>query len=1079
MGQALFFIDDVAALRAKIAGLDGSLAQLWENMVGYTRNRPEFSWMLAPFAAVITGADAEIALARRTMVDYCRRLPERALSTDVQEHFWCPSFQVARMGIYYSWLREMDYLSDREAALCEQNLLDYCFAHQYTSGLTKHHQDVVNNQTLSLSFGCTVLGHLLGYRLANSPTARTIMAEGLAHLRTRISSYPAGGWGGEGSTYQAQIVGPGVSLASLALEAITGTDVFFRRSSPEHASPADVALMAHRCIMSDGLMLPWDNYGFYVSQISLTSAVLARKTGDAAYVNWVHTHRLFKPYVLFGWGRDEKVLTLLFWPESAQRSTTRAFTSWSAPIVGATYVSPDEWISFMQMCDEHGAGSAVGRPQCNPNHVVYTAFGAQLFADGMSPAFRFPGCSKEVPHIAGMQRIDWSCGGPGAHSCVLIDGEEAYIPTVPAHGQVTAFADLGEAALLATDSAASYQPTYDVTAVRRTSALLAGGRVLVIRDDVQAESPHAYLSRYYVRPTLQALPAQDGCPHYAIDTPERVRFHLLPLTAGTVDISTRDGFPAEFEGRSAQLDCHHPQTGTASTVSLLVIAEDQVEPLDDVSEGWQVYGGSTQDDQAPRGAAVAVDSCLTALDAVRDDRVVTLRKTLPLATGREICLQLPRGLRSCPVLVNGVPVDIELPERFRPADDTPGATRVTKDLLQPWFTLRSADDAADCCEVTVVFERLPGTDHLYNDMPDGSFLQGHGPATLGAVRTDAFAPQVRYTDGRLTISGLRGETLDVDLVALTDGQLRVTGGVGEAFLQTSAQDGVFQATRPVNLSLTGDAIRLGDLGDPFQMTITRYDAPVEIAWRGGTLQVTYRGQQAFTLSFTAEDLLALIVNGDHLDAGTAPAREIRLTGHLPVSDQPYEQDAAMRWAFDTVAPADALIALLGHEHWQVRMAAAITLGQRREASARAALLALLQEERDEELFENTHEYFWFVHPQSPEFVGDNYLLRREDDPRKFDAWSRRWRLKGQVARALGRIGGPGVEEALLASLTDRQDFHYYVCVCHALADCGTVQALPRLRRLLDYDEWCTQCAAKDAINAIEGRQTAVETSLGR
>ncbi|MHB9024693.1 MAG: HEAT repeat domain-containing protein [Armatimonadota bacterium] len=1074
MGQSLFLIDDVSCLREKIAGLDGPLAQFWESIAGFTRNRPGISWMLAPFTAVVTGRDADIALARQSMVDYCRRLPGRSLSTDVQEHFWCPSFQVARMGIYYSWLRELGYIDGREAAVCEQNLLDYCFAHQYTSGLTKHHTDVKNNQTLSLSFGCTTLGHILGYRLSSSPTARTIMAEGLKHLRTRISNYPAGGWGGEGSTYQTLIVGPGVSLASLALEAITGADVFFRRSGPEFASPAEVALMSHRCIMPDGLMLPWDNYGFFVSQISLTSAVLARKTGDASYVNWVNAQRLFKPYIHFGWGRDEKMLTLLFWPESANCSTERAFSSWSAPIVGAEYVSPDERVAFMQMCDEHGAGSEVGRPQCNPNHVVYTAYGAQLFSDGMGSAFRFPSCTKEVPHISGMQRIDWSGGGPGAHSCILIDGQEDYIPTERAHGQVTAFADLGEAALLATESAASYQPTYDVTSVRRTSALLAGGRALIIRDDVQAESPHTYQTRFFVRPTLQEMPAQEGRPYFVIDTPERVRFHLLPLEQAQVVRRVREGFPREFEGRSAQLDFLHPNSGTTSSFSLLVIAEDQVEPLEDVTDGWQVYGGPTREEQEPRGKTVPVDTCLAALDGIQRDRVVSLRKTLPLAAGREVCLQLSRGLRSCPVLVNGQPIDVELPERFRPADDTPGATRVTKDLLQPWLTLQTAGGSAGLCEVTVVFERLPGSDHIYADLPDDSFLQGYGPATLGTARLESFAPWVDFVEGRLTVSGLRGESLEANLDTMAEGQLIAASAAGTAYLQSPSQAGAFQASRPLNISLTADTIRLGDLGEPFYLTIERYDAPVEIDWHGGTLQVVYRGKQELALSFATTDLLALIINGDFTDAGTAPAREIRLTGHPAVTEQPYQQDEAMRWAFDTGAPADTLIALLTHEHWEVRMAAANALGQRREASAREALLALLAEERDEEIFENKQEYFWFVRGLDPQFAGDNCLLRREDNPRKFDAWNRRWRLKGQVARALGHIGGPGVEEALLASLSDQQDFHYYVCVCDALIECGTERSLPRLRQFLDYDEWNTQRSSEEAIAAIEARRgTAV------
>ena len=1083
--NSLFLIDSLSTLRTKINRLAGPMETMWSNMRGLIHTRPDVTWMLTPFVAVVTAEKSDIETARREMLTYFRRLPGRSLSIDVQQDFWCPSFQVARMGIYYSWLRELGWISDAEAAECEQILLDYAFAHMYTSGLTKHDTDITNNQTLSLSFGCTVVGHLLGYRLNASPAARMIMAEGLKHLRLRVSNMPRGGWSGEGSTYQAQVVGPGVSLASIALEAITGKDVFFRRENPDCATPAEVAEMAHRCTMPDGLMLPWDNYGFFVSQISLTSAVLARKKQDNSYLNWVAKLRLNKPYIHFGWGRDEKALSLLFWPDNACTGTSRAFPGWASEDVGGQYVSPDEQIGFFQMCDEHGAGMEVGRPECNPNHVVYGAFGAQLFTDGRvanSSVFRFPGCQKKVATITGMAERNWSCGSPGAHSCLLIDGQEGYIPTRRTHGKVECFENLGETALISTESAASYQPTYDVTSVRRTTALFAGGRALVIRDHVEALTPHSYQSRFYLRPAIRETSPQNGLPGFVVDTPECVRFHLFALDKCSVSRKEIAGFPAVFEGRSALLDFNHAAPGTRSEFNLLVLSEELVEPLSDVTEGWGVYGGPSLNEQQTRSMLVPIDAYLVARPELKSDRVVTLRKTLSFESvpfAREICLRLPLGLRKCPVFVNGQPVSTELPDEFRPAQDSEGGFNSTPALLlHPWITLKKAEDSwTGPCEVTVVFERVTGSNHLYSDLLADAFPLGYGPAALGAVRKEIFEPAISYDKGLLRISGLRGKTITADLNRMEFSpplcELRKAPNAGGDLKEENSLK-----YRPVKPELDGDTIRLGQLNESFKITVERYDAPAEIDWHGGTLQVAYRGLRNLKLFFSSDDVLAVIVNGVFMRTADKGEHVVCLSG-ANTAAKPYAQDAALArcWEGASDASAAELISLLAHDDWQVRMAAALTLGERREEGAREALLACLDAERDEEIFENKKAYCWFVRGNADAFEGDKTPIRREDDPARFAAWSRRWRLKGQISRALGRIGGPGVEEALLRSIKDGQDFHYYVCVCQALRDCGTEKSLPALERFLNYEEWCTQRYAQDAVGAIASRCAAASQRI--
>jgi hypothetical protein len=165
------------------------------------------------------------------------------------------------------------------------------------------------------------------------------------------------------------------------------------------------------------------------------------------------------------------------------------------------------------------------------------------------------------------------------------------------------------------------------------------------------------------------------------------------------------------------------------------------------------------------------------------------------------------------------------------------------------------------------------------------------------------------------------------------------------------------------------------------------------------------------------------------------------------------------------------IALLKDDDWQVRMAAALALGIRKDKSARDGLIELFLSEKDELIYENRKELIWFVHKNDEASIErlDNIPFNPQEQPEWFAAWSRRWRLKGHCANALGYIGGEDVEKLLIESVKDGQDFQYYVCVCKALRSCGTALSLPLLYKFLEFNEVCTQKFAQDAINEINKR----------
>ncbi|HEY3378516.1 MAG TPA: hypothetical protein VGL77_13575 [Armatimonadota bacterium] len=273
------------------------------------------------------------------------------------------------------------------------------------------------------------------------------------------------------------------------------------------------------------------------------------------------------------------------------------------------------------------------------------------------------------------------------------------------------------------------------------------------------------------------------------------------------------------------------------------------------------------------------------------------------------------------------------------------------------------------------------------------------------------------------------------------------------------------------MRLTSDTIALGRLEQPFTLSIAQYDAPLEIAWQAGVLQITYRGQLPLRITGSAPTACAVLCNEQRSasDADGAIAVLVGCSTMVPAQDT---TASYLHWWLappgDAAVTAEILTALR-HDDWHVRLIAAAACEVRRESAAREVLLALLHEEEQAPLYENSQPHNWFVCGGVDEFAGDWAPLRRAEDPARFDAWSRRWRLQGQVARALGHIGGAGVEDAVLASLTDEQDFHYYVCICHALEACGTRAAIPTLTRLAQYPEACTNIAAARALTVVTAR----------
>ena len=98
------------------------------------------------------------------------------------------------------------------------------------------------------------------------------------------------------------------------------------------------------------------------------------------------------------------------------------------------------------------------------------------------------------------------------------------------------------------------------------------------------------------------------------------------------------------------------------------------------------------------------------------------------------------------------------------------------------------------------------------------------------------------------------------------------------------------------------------------------------------------------------------------------------------------------------------------------------------------------------------------------------------DREQIDAWMCRWRVKQAACFALGEIGGECGREAVSddavahlsrLAISDEDDYQVKAAACHALGRIGDPDALPALKQMTEYQEFCARTEARKAVAAIE------------
>jgi len=541
--------------RLKAAG--GHPAAAWNAIERDVRKAPKAYFWYLPYVALMTEDKAIIAQAREQIDFYLYRTDNCGLMTGLQFHHWCYAFPHARWALWFDAMRRAgfytaDEATERAAAFVRIQHRDF-----FSGMLTKPYPECVDNQGTSLALSCLVTGMLFGDEPGSGAIARAMSEEALPRALSFIGHIDPSGYSGEGSTYQCRIIAMILPLLVEVIERILDKNVFDTPQEPNGACPRDILHMSAHSTMPSGLMLPWDDYG-YMLGIKSPLAYLASRTRDPFIMHLLLHCCDWTDNSNAGWGNDDIIWALAFWPEGMEAKSDSTWTPWARKNVGGVLVDPAGTRYLMQMWDS--TAPVPLRTHVNPNALVLEADGVPLTADGCLAHNKDAGCNRFDFDDTYRERRGMSfettsfnygrCTG-GAHNVLLIDGREGLRPEPGFAKQELRHFDENKQ-ILSGDVTGLYQSTEsDTRRVWRTSRLVENAFWLV-EDLACFHTPHKVTSRWFFRPEATAV--EGGLD---LHTPEGVRLQMRALLGnGGMSIETVEGYPMGPDKRCCLADAH-------------------------------------------------------------------------------------------------------------------------------------------------------------------------------------------------------------------------------------------------------------------------------------------------------------------------------------------------------------------------------------------------------------------------------------------------------------------------------------------------------------------------------------------
>lgn len=1103
MKNEYLFVADLAAFRRKMKRLSPTAGRIWRSLevLPNAGGNERYS---AAFRYLVTGKEpyAKEALGqiRKAMEFYLAG----ELSMDVQFHTWCNAAPMARLATMLDWIADSRSVSARDFAQIKEAMLDYTFKHPFN--ISKSRVCTFDNQIASMAFCCTLVGYLFGVKRGSDPRAQRMLESGAMRFSDIFGLSPRGGYSYEGSTYFCQVVTPVVSWYCALMEQVTGQEYFNYPFPPSGTSPREILQTYAKIIGPTGLMPPWDHYGWQRCSSTMGLAYLAARTGEAAPLRMIERLSLAAEPNQIAWGTDDKIWTLIWWPEETEapgqlaltpspskgRGITapagETFTSWAIDNVAGALVDEGKQWRLFQAWDRCAPSVYCGRCQVNPNMVSLDLWGSPVFTDGIPDkdcthfdypleAFKDTLKEGEFESITNYHRTfipNWDpknfvkgfgYGLVGGSNSIVVNGEGHWSPPESREGRLTAFASLPNFKLLASEAAMFYRPRYPIESMVRTSVLVRND-YMVLSDAVSTSGKSL---RFDWQVFTRGQVTRDG-GRVNIVTAEGVELDVLPMVPGlTPRLTPVAGFPRGLEGRSTLIQ--YGTEGSRVTLPFLLVPHRQVRPVLDLSNDWK----AARVDEASAGAAAlppgaALKSMPTAADCGllpsadgNDDYVWACRefKVPPACRGKRVFLHFFSPVNCLKTWVNG---------GATAAADMPPAAQYGGD----WY-------APTVIEITSLLRK--GVNRL---VIAGKTFQGklvNGPVELMVETPKPALPEVRALgEGHYEIAGPFGRD---ELILSGGGEIHTERFSGRCEALLVSQDGSFAALRatrlvlgevefwsdrPIDVACQDGQVTLGEMSGPDLVELRGRDFGLRVQSRGVMAVDLWGDRRPRIVTRLAHDK-PIFCNGRLLPA-VRDAREgtvviapglSKLTTPSDKALPPYvrRMEDLMRAASAGGAKATAkLIAALGDGDWKVQQVAAELLGKMGVAEAAGPLLALLAEQTPEKIYQ--HEFVGW---------GEAFKKYQAEGAGPFLAGSgssadvvNRHRLKAVVIEALGRLRAKQAVAPLCRIVEDQREFYpVHSVACVALGQIGERSALVALGKAAGYAEINTKYRALDAI----------------
>lgn len=582
MGKYIL-IADVQRLRRKILDSEGDLRILWGHLKKVALMDDSEHGAYPVFAHLVTNDERYCKKAKAYLIDKVLGPPADWDSPAfLNEHMWIHTALSVKYCIYYDWLMNAGLLSDDESKAIADKItsLAYNYMYHWAKCVIAVPRTFLlpNNQTASVACGFLYIGYLFSQKYGNDRRAKKLFQMALDVYPGLIGQVSAGGYNGEGAPYAFDIACSSLVLYTALLEEITGEPLFFKKFPTNNVSLKELIDVGLNLLSVSGLLIPIDSYGYSSGPNNLTPVVYAaNKTKNPAYLNLLYKYNFWHSDTMT-WQKDDRIFTLLFWPENLKRNhSPAAKKSWFLPSTFGGLVDEKNKIELFQTYHDIQAG----HDHVDPNSIVLEAYNSPLILDGYpDPRKEFFFGKTDVSVIDGRKMHSSGVESICSHNTITVDRDDFYRSRRDRNGQMVFFAESPLVDSLSSDVAEIFQPDFDLKKFERQSIFVKPGYFLIY-DQLEAETSHSYTYRMYLRE--KAEKTGNGI---VVDTYEKVRMYLLMPGRERLSVQHLDNYAlTTIEGKATCVSCE--KKGREAEFLTFLRIEPLREEVEDITHQWR------------------------------------------------------------------------------------------------------------------------------------------------------------------------------------------------------------------------------------------------------------------------------------------------------------------------------------------------------------------------------------------------------------------------------------------------------------------------------------------------------------